>query len=327
MVSSAIGLFEIGVSPIGVSQTVPPPFIPSYLYEQYFDDDDLQAFVTTYNQMAQLRTDWFHEIRLPIYTSPTIAGALLDWVAEGLYGIKRPSLPIGVLVRVGPLNTWQLNTIQLNYSYTTGTISYFVANDDIFKRIITWHFYKSDGRFFTIRWLKRRVLRFLTGRNGVDVLAGDTDQVSVVFDTDNQVVITLTIILGSVFTLEDAQIFQAAVHSAAVELPFQFFFSVEIVNDTGPTNLASSGGILVLTDITGYPTSPSGLVAGDLWNNGTTVSVVPTTTPNPFAAPVFFGFVSAAQLLVLGGTNLPLTDPVLANQLWNNGGLIAISSG
>ena len=42
------------------------------------------------------------------------------------------------------------------------------VTDDVFKRILTWHFYKGDGKNFSVRWLKRRIWRFLQGANGTD---------------------------------------------------------------------------------------------------------------------------------------------------------------
>lgn len=306
-------------------QTSSCTIIPSYLYEQYFDDEDLQAFVAVYNQMAQQRASWFCEISLPIYTSRTITGALLDWVAEGLYGIKRPALPTGIVTSIGPLNTWALNTIVLNKSVTTGAINYFVTTDDIFKRIITWHFWKGDGFVFSVRWLKRRIMRFLTGVSGLAPNIDDTDQVSVRFELGNEVVITLTLESDGLFPLGTALIFQSAVASGAVELPFQFSFSVEIVNNTGSTGLGVFGGLLVLTDPTGYATSPTGLPPGYVWNDLLNVTVVPGVVPDPFAAPIYLGLITAAELLFLGGGNLPLSDPGVTNQLWNNGTHIAVS--
>ena len=79
--------------------------LPSYLYLQYQDDDNLQAFVDVYNSQAQEYLDWFYSISLPVYTSDTISGSLLDWVAQGLYGMPRPVLATGVNQNLGPYNT------------------------------------------------------------------------------------------------------------------------------------------------------------------------------------------------------------------------------
>lgn len=76
-----------------------------------------------------------------------------------------------------------------------------------------------------------------------------------------------------------------------------------------------------------YPVSDTGLMAGAVWDNGDFVSIVPGITPNPLAPAVFYGSITGAQLLALGGGNLPLSDPHVVNQLWNNGGFVCVSSG
>lgn len=265
--SSAIGEFIIGESPIGVielpsSHTFPPDaqttitkIIRSYLYKQYDDDEDLQAFVDAQNMLAQQIADWFVSIGLPVYTGTQISGLLLEWVIAGLYGIPgRPALPSGTNQNIGPLNTWVLNSIPLNTLQIIGNQNYYATTDDVFKRILTWHFFKGDGKYFTIRWLKRRVMRFLVGDNGT---APDIDQtylVSVTFGVGNQVNInidngTRTVTrsallntfalnevyldqLDSTFVSEPpfplASVFKAAVESGVLELPFQFDFVVNI---------------------------------------------------------------------------------------------------
>lgn len=183
--------------------------IPSYLYQQYSDDENLQALVDAYNIIAQQYLDWFNAVELPIYTG--LRGSLLDWVAAGLYGIQRPSLPYGVVPLEGPLNTYTPNQLPLNFSndaaleYSSeGAIGYFiigespiggtggggnsgannfVTSDDTFKRVITWLFYKGDGNIFNIQWLKRRCERFLKGIDGKNPIGGiqQTYEISVIF--------------------------------------------------------------------------------------------------------------------------------------------------
>lgn len=93
-----------------------------------------------------------------------------------------------------------------------------------------------------------------------------------------------------------------------------------------PTNLANDGGVLYLsTAVSQFPTSPTGLLPGAIWNNGLTLSVIPGIVPNPAAPPLIFGSVSALALLALGGGDLPTSPPALLNQLWNNGGLICVT--
>lgn len=304
--------------------------IPAYPYQQYEDDPNIDAFFAAYNIIAQSYLNWANKVQLGDYTGPFIVGPLLDWIAEGLYGIRRPALPYGVVQSIGPLNTWAPNTIALNTGITNGATSVFVTTDDVFKRIITWHFFKGDGQQFSIEWLKRRVMRFLIGVNGVSPNIDETYQISVTFGVDAQVTITITLIPTGLIALNITQIFQAAVASASVALPFQFVFNVVIVNDLGPTGLTDVAGVLHVTDITGWPTSSSGLLAGAVWANGGTggiVTIVPGVTPNPFAAPVFFGLVTAMQLQTLGGGDLPLVDPHVVGQIWNSSNVAMVSAG
>jgi hypothetical protein len=228
--------------------------IPSYLYQQYNDDDDLQAFVNAYNTMTQQYALWMSNINLAVYTGDNISGALLDWVAEGLYGIKRGALSTGHGRTVGPFNTYAFNTTVLNVLKNIPPTDYSLTNDDIFKRIMTWHIDKGDGKVFDIRWLKRRVQQFLTGTNGSEGQTDTTYPVSVTFGAGNQVNINLqpnrrrfvrgallgTFLMNSV-PLNDfessltqvpvspyAPILKAAIAAGVLELPFQFTFVVNI---------------------------------------------------------------------------------------------------
>lgn len=163
--------------------------INSYLYWQYADDENLQLFFDAYNEFSQQYVDWFATVGLPVYTG--LSGPLLDWVVVGLYGLSRPALPSGKSQNLGALNTYRFNTLTLNVESIVGPPTYYLTDDDIFKRIITWSLFKGDGLNFNIRWLKRRVMRFLTGTDGT---AGQTDatyQVSVTFGIGNEININL----------------------------------------------------------------------------------------------------------------------------------------
>lgn len=216
-----------------IDEQVQPPFpglpvtvqnvIRSYLYTQYADDDDLQAFVAAYNAMAQDYVTWFNALNLPIYTSATIVGPLLDWVAQGLYGMARPSLTEGSKRVTGPFNTLPLNSEPFNFSDIENAPDHVATSDDTFKRILTWAFYKGDGRQFNIRWLKRRIFRFLQGTAGTDVDASDTDSISVALSGS---VVTITLSGGLIN--QEATLFAQAVTSGALELPFQFTYVVVI---------------------------------------------------------------------------------------------------
>jgi hypothetical protein len=229
--------------------------IPSYLYQEYADDDDLQSFVAAYNGLAQGYVDWFASIGLPVYTGQSISGALLDWVAQGVYGMIRPALSSGRNRDLGPLNTYAYNTLPLNRRKLIGPTNVTATSDDVFKRIITWNFYKGDGNVFNVRWLKRRVMRFLTGANGSAPNVDQTYIISVTFGAGSVVSIrisvgTRSITGGALYNRFGfnrmaynslttafhpaadpppfAAIFKEAVDSGALILPFQYKFSVAI---------------------------------------------------------------------------------------------------
>lgn len=305
-----------------------PSAPPSYLFGEFFDDPDLQALVASFNQNVQTFADWFTQVggQLPVYTSAPIAGPVLDWVGAGLYGLPRPSLASGQIVTVGPLNTWRLNTIPLNAFVSQGAVQNPTVSDDIYKRILTWFIYRGDGFQFTIPWLKRRIMRFLTGTNGAAPNIDNTYPVSVAFSGGEAITITITLTEAYGIPLSVAQIFQAAVLAGAISMPFQLTEVVVIVNDLGSTGLSNDAGLLQLVTSTGWPSTPMGLSAGAVWNNGGAVSVVPGQTPNPYAQPQYYGLISSAALLVLGGGNLPLTNPgVGSGELWNNNGLVSVA--
>ena len=206
------------IGPTSVTRT-----IKAYPYVQYQDDDRISCFFDAYNIWAQAYLDWFNNLNLPIYTQAPVEGTLLDWVAQGLYGIGRPSLPTSQgFPSEGPVNTFQVNYLTVN-GYRPGTPdNYSVTNDDFFRRIITWAFYKGDGKTFSPRWLKRRINRFLTGLNGADVPNDTTYNVSV-FPTGFK---TWTIELAD---STESAIFKAGVQRGVIELPFQITWTVDLV--------------------------------------------------------------------------------------------------
>lgn len=335
----------VGAIPSWLAKT-----IPAYLYFEYRDDDNCQAFFDAYNQITQQFVDWFTSIGLPIYTGPGINGALLDWVANGLYGFTRPTLTSGTQSVRGPYNTWDFNSIVFNGRKVIGSGPVYATSDDIFKRCITWNFYKGDGRNFTIRWLKRRVMRFLTGVNGTAPPVPATYQVSVTFGVGNRVIIDIISGLrratgGALFnrfafntkpydrlesefitfgSLLNAAILAQAVASGVLQLPFQFQFIVQ-VQGTPLGFLYNSGGVLGVLPGGGYPMSFTGLPAGALWSNGGLVSIVPGATPIP-SPPVYFPGVTASALLAAGGAVLPTSSGATGSGvLWNNGDVVSIS--
>lgn len=227
--------------------------IPSFLYEQYNDDEDLQAFVDWYNGKGQEYVGWFATVNLALWTG--LSGPLLDWIGAGLYGYPRPVLPSGRNRNIGPLNTYKYNQyVPFGKTYLVGNQNYYLTTDDVYKRILTWFLYKGDGKYFTVKWLKRRVMRFLLGTDGTDPNVGDTTPVSITFGLNRQVNINIpsgrrTVSGGALFNRMRfnqypydkllttftplpspalAPIFKAAVDAGVLELPFQFTYIVNI---------------------------------------------------------------------------------------------------
>jgi hypothetical protein len=235
-------------SPTNVQNT-----IPSYLYWQYNDDADLQAFVNAYNGMAQQYVNTFNQINLPVYTGSLIANQLLDWVALGIYGQSRPVLSSGQSTDLGEYNSIPYNELEYNGIETIGPSTFYATTDDIFKRILTWNLYRGDGYTFSVKWLKRRIMRFLTGANGTDPGIEQTYPISITFSDTNVVNIRIlsgyrTITSGPLDMVlldtvpldsfdstfeplpgyEYAPILKAAIDSSAVNLPFQYTYNVTI---------------------------------------------------------------------------------------------------
>lgn len=225
--------------------------IPSYLYDQYRNEDtpeavigpdsaiagiavagfaiagndaglfsvsDLQAFVNAYNAIAQGYLDSVNSLNLPIYTLQS--GAMLDWVAYGLYGSKRPSLAYGsTYTPLGVYNTEPYNVTAYSEDIKSGAITIYTVTDDYFKRILTWNFYKGDGFQFNIPWLKRRVKRFLYGLDGVSPDIQETYEISVTVTAPNFITITIPNVAAS-------PVLAACIAEGVLNLPFQFIFTV-----------------------------------------------------------------------------------------------------
>ena len=250
--SGAIGSLAIGLSPIGIVPQSMTTVIPSYLYAEYSDDDDLQAFVAAYNTLAQIYIDWFNNANLPIYT--TLSGALLDWVGQGVYGKARPTLFSNQSYLVGELNTYALNALGFNEGGIVNNITNVaVTNDDYYKRVLTWHFYKGDGKQASAQWFRRRATRFLYGPNGSDY-STPVENVSVLVGGGSMTITVVSSLVKMVsgsffnsfafnamgfntgaiattatFTVPDsASTFVEAVNSGALEAPAEYSMTARI---------------------------------------------------------------------------------------------------
>lgn len=226
--------------------------LPSYAYSQYSDDPNIDAFFTAYNQISQKNLDNMNSLNLPIYLKQ--GGDLLNWCGQGIYGVVRHDLSAAVTIDyVGPLNTAELNTDQLNefQALQVGKANYAVS-DYAYQQIIQWNTLPGDGRNFSIGWLKRRIQRFLSG----NIFPDQHFAISIKFTAKYAVEITIfpttrTLIGGAgndeaefgqpalglnqpvfdnrKFVPDDLlQIFKAAVESGALQMPFQYAWTVII---------------------------------------------------------------------------------------------------
>lgn len=166
--------------------------IPSYLYKEFDDDDDLQAFVYAYNLLAQIYVSWFNQIELPIYTG--LSGALLDWVGQSpLYGIARPTLYSGQPESEGLIASGEIALLEIaDFQIVNNITDLAVTSDDVYQRILTWYAYDGDGRQFSAQWLRRRVARFLYGAGGTD-FTKPVQNISIIFGGGS---LAITIISG-----------------------------------------------------------------------------------------------------------------------------------
>jgi hypothetical protein len=193
--------------------------IPSYLYQQYADDQNVQSFVNAWNSIAQSYLTWFNQTPLGVYTSPSISGALLDWIGQGIYGIERPVLSTLSTSFMAGVNAFALNVPALNEGEKSSSGTAMIASDDIYKRVLTWWLYRGDGKTFSVRWLKNRVNRFLNGPNGLDYAVLNSPP-SIVPNNGN---FTITVPHTT-----SGQFFSQCVSNNVLCLPFQYTYTVDI---------------------------------------------------------------------------------------------------
>jgi hypothetical protein len=153
--------------------------IPSYLYAQYNDDENLQAFVSTFNAMAQGYLQFAIQNNPGVYTNANISGPFLDFVGSQLYGIQRPSTGTLAITKRGAWGSVPYLSLPYGYMKVVESGSASLVSDDIYKRVLTWFLYLGDGKQMSVPWLKRRIARFLFGADGGDVNVDTYFQVSV----------------------------------------------------------------------------------------------------------------------------------------------------
>lgn len=226
--------YTVDLTSVGglITPTTVQTTIPSYLYWQYADDQDLQAFVSAYNTMTQEYVNTFNQLNLPVYAgNPLLVGSLLDWAVAGIYGLYRPAIYSGIVHPQGPYNTVPYNKAVWPYlknALVEPTVQY-VTTDDIFKRILTWNLYRGDGKTFNAAWLKRHALRFLEGLDGVDPGIDQTYLISVTFGSNRTITLDVSAWALANPGSQMPQILQAAMQSQVLNVPFQYQFIVNVV--------------------------------------------------------------------------------------------------
>jgi hypothetical protein len=223
-------------------------------YWQYQDDQDIQALFAAINQVIADHFAWMQNLNLPIWIGTNLTGALLDWIANGLYGQSRPLLSSDTRRMRGLYNSINYNQYPYKKLKFIDSQTYYATSDDIFKRVLTWNMYVGDGFRVTPAWVKRRVKRFLNGTNGTDISQSSHYQISLTF-AGTTATITLyngirtvtkfmgyncipfntlgynklnsTLMTGT--SIQYAQIFQSAVASGALNLPFEYNWTVNII--------------------------------------------------------------------------------------------------
>ena len=150
-----------------------------YVYDQYSDDPNIQAFADAYTAIMQGYLDWFNSTPLGAYTNPNIAGPLLDWTATGIYGVPRPVISTLEKSTRGGFGTRAYGTSPYGTLLKKQSGTAQLANDDYYKRTLTWILYQGDADNIDIPWLKNRIARFLYGANGSDIDLGMTNYISI----------------------------------------------------------------------------------------------------------------------------------------------------
>ncbi len=241
------------VPPVAPNYQIAAP-MAAYPYSQYQDDDNITALFMAVNSYCQSNyVDFFNNYVPAAYTNVNINGMFLDWIGQGLYGVVRPYVSSGSITALGAYNTSIYNLLQYDYLYYSGTVTTLQVNDDVYKRCITWNFYRGDGALFTITWLKKRIVRWLLGVNGVPIHVQSTYGVSVQI---SNLVVTITIqnsaiipssaipntfypdqvtpdasagsSSSSAFSLSMVQVLQILISSGMLMLPAQYSYVVVV---------------------------------------------------------------------------------------------------
>ncbi len=143
--------------------------IPAVAYQEYIDDLNVVAFFDSYTALSQDYLNYSNSTPLSVWSNAAIAGPLLDWIGQGIYGISRPVFSSLVRKFRAGINALPLNSVALNSGklFQSGTAT--LATDDYYRRVLTWWLYVGNGRQFNVEVLRLKVARFIYGVDGTDV--------------------------------------------------------------------------------------------------------------------------------------------------------------
>ncbi|WP_196424728.1 hypothetical protein [Commensalibacter melissae] len=201
-----------------------PPYthkLYMYLYLQWKEDDNLDAFVKVHNETTDKYLDEIRKLNIPNYKTKN--GKFLDYVAKNLYGISRkPLLNAQTIVEMG-INIDDPNTISPNDAKILSNSFRHEITDIEFRKIIEWNVYREDGFHFTIPWLKRRLSRFLS------YSSGDMDMNSISIVAENR---KITIrLLNDLQKSPYRELLKGVLLNKTINLPFMFEFELEDIDN------------------------------------------------------------------------------------------------
>lgn len=195
----------------------------AYPYHQFTDDVNITAFFDAYNKIAQDYLTWLVEHPFALYTRSEITGGFLNYCAYCLYGQFRYRISdVHLQGYTGALNDTDINRLAVDEVDIRKQYKGAAISDDNFKRILTWNFYKGDGLNFTIPWLKKRVMRFLTGENGKTKQFNNCEKISVTFQGRH---ITITVKPGN-WDEKLVSVLDNIINNGVLNIPVMFKFTV-----------------------------------------------------------------------------------------------------
>lgn len=202
---------------------MPSLLAPAYPYQQFNDDADIVALFSSYNQLANTILDWLLSRPLACYMRESISAGLLDYAAYCIYGVRRYQIGYSNIDTIsGAIDTITINQLPIDGNAIAVHAGSTKLSDDIFKRILTWNFYRGDGTQFSIPWLKKRIMRFLTGTQGRAWRFNGTLPVSVIVQNS---IVTIQVAHG-VATSELIQTLNILLRNGIVHVPSALTYNI-----------------------------------------------------------------------------------------------------